>query len=140
MKGFFKYIFFYLVLTPSIFGQDSISKKVENRSSSQMTFIETTHDFGEIAYSDSTVWIFEFENTGKEPLIISSAQSSCGCTTPMWTREPVKKGKKGFIKVQYNSKIIGPFQKNITINSNASNTPVVLTIKGKVKEKAANLQ
>ncbi|MEZ5067478.1 MAG: DUF1573 domain-containing protein [Bacteroidia bacterium] len=29
----------------------------------------------------------------KEPLIITSAQGSCGCTVPEWPKEPIKKGE-----------------------------------------------
>jgi hypothetical protein len=83
---------------------------------------------------DDGIRIFEFTNTGNEPLLIRNAKSSCGCTVPEWPKEPIPPGGKGQIKVQYNMNP-GPISKTITIESNAINKPngmVPLRIKGTV--------
>ena len=36
--------------------------------------------------------------------------------------EPVKKGEKAAVKVGYNTRLVGPFTKTITVYSNASNS------------------
>ena len=46
--------------------------------------------------------------------------------------DPIKKRKKDFIEIRYNTRKKGKFDKRITIISNAQNGEVVLKIKGKV--------
>ena len=75
---------------------------------------------------------FIFTNTGKEPLIISKAKGSCGCTVPEWPKEPIMSGETGLIKVNYDEKRVGSFNKSITITSNAKNSPQIIKIKGKI--------
>ncbi len=104
-------------------------------NAAQISFESEVHDFGTIEYLGNGKADFLFTNTGKSPLIISSAKGSCGCTVPSWPKEPIMKGKTGVINVSYDTKRVGPFTKTVTINSNA-NTPVkVITIKGKVLSK-----
>ena len=75
---------------------------------------------------------FVFTNTGKEPLIISKAKGSCGCTVPNWPKEPIMSGESGVIQVNYDEKRIGSFNKSITITSNAKNSPQIIKVKGKI--------
>jgi hypothetical protein len=98
-------------------------------------FEKTTHDFGTLEYGSDATYEFVFKNAGKQPLIINNCQSSCGCTVPDCPKDPVMKGKTGKITVRYNTTNVGAFTKTITISSNAQNTPLVLTIKGRVKSK-----
>ena len=78
--------------------------------------------------------LFTFTNTGKEPLIITSAAGSCGCTVPEWPKEPIKKGDKGTVKVTFNSAgKMGMQDKTVTIQSNAKTNPKVIHIKGNVE-------
>ena len=70
-------------------------------------------------------------------MVITSAQASCGCTTPEWSKDPIMPGAKSVIKVGYNtSGRPGAFTKTITVVSNAENGTVILTIKGNVTPKA----
>ncbi|MEI6507584.1 MAG: DUF1573 domain-containing protein [Bacteroidota bacterium] len=105
----------------------------ENKNQADITFDKDVNDFGVIPQGTPASYTFYFKNTGKEPLIVTSASASCGCTTPEWTKEPVKAGGKGFVKATYNAASVGPFTKTVTVVSNAKHTPVVLTIKGEVK-------
>lgn len=104
----------------------------DDKNAPEITFVATTHDFGTIPYDGDGTYNFEFKNTGNEPLVLSEVRSSCGCTTPEWPREPIKKGQKAIIKVKYNTKSIGPFTKNVYVTSNAKTSRVTLTIKGTV--------
>lgn len=97
-------------------------------------FNETTFDFETINENDGKVThVFEFTNTGNAPLILTNVQASCGCTTPMWSREPVAPNGTGSITVTYNPKNRpGPFNKSITITNNSEVNKIVLHIKGDV--------
>ncbi|MCQ2253733.1 MAG: DUF1573 domain-containing protein [Bacteroidales bacterium] len=98
----------------------------------EMTFKFTDHNFGTREAGSDISYEFEFVNTGKNPLIISNVSTSCGCTTPDYSREPVPSKGRGKIHVKYDSNRIGSFSKSITVYSNAENSPVVLSIKGTV--------
>ena len=102
-----------------------------------MKFEKTSHDFGKVDEQDKTATVkFEFTNNGKAPIVISNVAASCGCTTPEWTKEPVLPGKKGSITVTYGTLgRVGPFNKVVTVNSNADTPSVVLEIKGEVIRK-----
>ena len=114
-----------LLVNAVVFAQDG--PKIE--------FKEETINYGEVEKGkDDGIRIFEFTNTGDEPLLIKNAKSSCGCTVPEWPKEPIAPGAKGQIKVQYNMNP-GPISKTITIETNAINKEngmIPLRIKGTV--------
>ncbi|MES2733745.1 MAG: DUF1573 domain-containing protein [Bacteroidota bacterium] len=104
----------------------------------ELKFKSDLHDFGNVEEGVQASYKFEFTNTGKEPVIISNVQASCGCTTPSWTKEPVLPGKTGEIMASFNSTgRPGTFNKTVTVTSNAANPSQVLTLKGNVNPKAA---
>lgn len=116
--------------------QTTSSKDSTNKAT--ITFTETDHDYGTIAWGGDGSFNFEFKNTGSEPLLLTDVRSSCGCTVPEWPKEPVKPGKSEKITVKYNTRISGKFNKTITVYSNASNTPVTLKIHGTVEQRQEN--
>lgn len=86
-----------------------------------ITFEESSKDFGDITQGDKVENVFEFENTGNAPLIISNVAATCGCTVPSWPKEPIAPGKKGEIKVSFNSAgKMGKQNSVVRIYSNAS--------------------
>ena len=97
-----------------------------------MTFENETIDYGTINKNADGKREFVFVNNGNKPTIITSATGSCGCTVPTKPTEPVMPGAKGVIGVKYATDRVGAFTKTVTVNSNASETPKVLTIKGNV--------
>ncbi|MBN2518976.1 MAG: DUF1573 domain-containing protein [Bacteroidales bacterium] len=107
-------------------------ENTQNEKKAHIEFKEIEYDFGTIEYKAEAKHDFEFKNTGKETLVISNVRASCGCTTPSYSKEPIKKGDTGSISVKYDTKRIGPFTKSITVTSNADNPTIVLRIKGNV--------
>lgn len=96
-------------------------------------FNEEIHDFGDLPMGDPFTHEFPFVNVGKEPLIIQGVKASCGCTTPNWPKDPILPGEASVITATYNTKNRpGPFNKGITITSNAVTPTKRLFIKGKV--------
>lgn len=97
-------------------------------------FEKEVHDFGNMKQHGDASCEFTFTNNGTEPLIISNAKGSCGCTVPQWPKDPIMPGQSNVIKVKYDSKRLGPINKSVTITSNASNTPTkVIRIKGNIE-------
>jgi len=100
----------------------------------------TSHDFGSIIYGANGKVEFTFTNNGTKPLVITEVKSSCGCTIPSWTKEPVEPGKTGVVKVEYNTTLPGVFNKTVVVHSNANNSPVRLEIRGKVNSQPSDLK
>jgi hypothetical protein len=118
----------------SVLAQDA-AQQPSNPNAAEITFVKTVHDYGTIFQGGDGTCEFKFTNTGKEPLILSRPQSSCGCTVPTWPQEPILPGKSDVIKVTYNTNSIGPINKTVTVTSNAKTARVVLQIKGSVVAK-----
>ena len=110
----------------------STTMKVE--AAAPYKFKETTHEFGKVPQGTPATYTFEFKNISKQPLVIESAQASCGCTTPEYPKEPVLPGKTAKIKVSYNAANVGPFNKSVTVKFASIQQPIVLFIKGEVEQ------
>lgn len=101
-------------------------------SQAEITFEKLEHDYGEVKQNGNGVCEFKYTNTGSVPLVLSKVRSSCGCTVPKWSKEPLMPGQSASITVKYNTSSVGPINKSITVESNAKTSRVRLLIKGKV--------
>jgi|TARA_B110000093_G_C12834024_1_gene352349 hypothetical protein len=94
-----------------------------------ISFKEYAHDFGTIDEGDVEIHIFEFTNTGDEPLILDKCKGSCGCTVPQCPKEPIAPGATGTIEVKFNSKGKKNKQtKKVTVTANTDPGQTILTI------------
>jgi hypothetical protein len=109
--------------------------ELKTQAQSKIVFDKVEHDFGTFKEEDGLqTHSFTFVNKGNTPLILNNVMASCGCTTPEWTQKPIAPGEKGFIKVSYNPQgRPGPFNKTITVSTNAENAQTVLRIGGMVE-------
>lgn len=97
-----------------------------------IVFEEETIDYGKVPHNADGKREFRFVNNGNKPLVISNAQGSCGCTVPTFPKDPIAPGASGVIGVKYDTNRVGGFTKTVTLTTNASDTPKILTIKGEV--------
>lgn len=102
-----------------------------------ITFDKTSINFGNIGELDGLKsHIFTFTNNGSQPLILYDVATTCGCTVPQWSKEPVAPGGTGTINVTFDPLgRPGAFRKAITVKSNAREPTVVLYIVGLVAPK-----
>ena len=117
------------------FAQTTTETKKEVKTEatkSPVAFKTLKTERAKIPYDSKEHFIFEFKNNGKTPLIITNVQTSCGCTAAEKPTEPIAKGKSSKIVVNYDTKRVGQFTKTITVTTNASTEPIILTITGKV--------
>ena len=100
---------------------------------SEIVFETPEFNFGDIQENKGKVsHKFSFTNNGKESIRILTVKPSCGCTTPNWSKDEIKPGKKGFIIAEYNPKgRPGVFRKSLSIITN-DNRRSLIFIKGKV--------
>lgn len=101
----------------------------------EMTFEQMEVDYGTIQQDSDPYRVFTFTNTGSEALLITNARGSCGCTVPSYSKAPIAPGETSEIKVRYDTHRLGQFRKRVTLTTNASEEPIVLTIKGLVEAK-----
>jgi hypothetical protein len=100
-----------------------------------MDFTDTLHDFGIIREGEVVSYDFEFTNNGKKPLVISSANGSCGCTVPEYPGSPLEPGKTSFIKVRFHSAgRSGHQEKSVSLTTNSVRGTHRLYIKAEVQK------
>jgi hypothetical protein len=100
----------------------------------QFKFDVEEYNFGTVKAGEVVSYEFVFTNVGNEPIIITEAHGSCGCTVPIYPKEPIVKNQKSKIKVTFNSAgKMGMQDKTVTITSNALQSPLILHIKGTVE-------
>lgn len=127
-----KYLILLLLLTSNlvVFSQPKIE------------FKSTTHDYGNIKEDGGIAeTVFEFTNTGNQPLILNNVRTTCGCTTPEWSKEPVLPGKTGTIKIGYDPRNRpGAFSRNMNVFTNSQPAVSVLVIKGNVTPRERTIE
>ena len=105
------------------------------KDSTTVQIIDSVYNFGKVTDGEKVEYNYRFKNTGKNPLIITTATASCGCTVPEKPEAPIKPGETGFIKVVFNSQgRVGDVHKEITVVSNAYPVFPVLELRGQVME------
>ena len=102
-----------------------------------MVFDETEYDFGNIAKGTGVEHVFSFTNAGKAPLVIVDAKSSCGCTIPEYSKEPIAPGAKGELLVKYNGSGTNAVTKTVTIKANTEAGKETVRIKAFVEAPVA---
>jgi len=98
-----------------------------------MIFDTLEHDFGTIIEGERVVCYFDYTNGGGTELVVTSVEATCGCTTPGWSSEPLNPGERESLELIFDaSGRSGVQRKVVTIQSNASNQLIELTIKANI--------
>lgn len=103
-----------------------------NKFNTIIQFEKKNHNFEVIRSMDTIGTIFRFKNKGINPLVIQHVSSSCGCTIPEWPMNQIEPNGNGIIKVIYDAKEHGHFNKTISVFYNGKDSPIKLSIKGEV--------
>ncbi len=113
--------------------QTATQPAVPSGPTTTMTFGETTFDFGSVNEGEMVSHTYTFTNTGEEPLILSDAKGSCGCTVPKWPREAIQPGETADITVEFNSKNKkGKRNQKVTITANTNPPQTFIYLTGEV--------
>lgn len=101
-------------------------------SAQRLTVEKNTVDCGKTAYQQPVTAEFRLRNKGLRKLKISHVETFCGCLKAEYPQGEIGMGERFTLKVTYNARQLGHFQKVISIESNGSKEPVLLTMKGVV--------
>lgn len=115
-----------------IFAQENKENPEKTAKIGNVVFKSLIYDFGTIKYGQDVQGEFVFKNISKSPIKIGNVKPACGCTGTDWPREEIKKNKTGVIKVSYDTKRVGKFDKAIFVYFEGQNEPIQLRIKGEV--------
>lgn len=95
-------------------------------------FAMETIDLGKIKQGVPTTATFTVTNIGAEPLIIETANPTCGCTIGDYTKSPIAPGKTGTITATYNAAAANHFDKHLTVKFAGIDETKSITITGDV--------
>ncbi len=95
-------------------------------------FERTSHDFGSIPQGKKVSYTYKLTNTGEGPLVIQSANPTCGCTVSDYTKESIPVGGTGFVTAEFDAKTAGAQNKSVTVTTNAWPRTTTLTFKANV--------
>jgi hypothetical protein len=119
---------------PPVPGKNPTSSQIPGNVPLTCSWDKNEHDFGgTVMHQKPASANFTITNNGKNPVTISEVAPTCGCTSPKYTKEPIKPGEKGTVTLTYDAKITGFFTKNAIVKLN-DGQKYILTIKGEVQK------
>jgi len=128
------FISFGLLSSCETEAKKSTVKSISNPDGiAKIKFDTTYYDFGTLSQGEKVVYTFKFKNTGNADLIIQDAYSTCGCTIPNYSKEPIAPGDEGKIEVLFDSSGKRGIQyKTVTLKLNTKQKEKSLNIKANV--------
>ncbi len=123
MKRFLITLLLIVTTITSIYAQPRLSSN------------KSMHNMGQIEWKHPVTVEYLITNTGDKPLVINNVTASCACTDVAWNKQPIAAGDKGIVKVTFDAKALGRFEKSIGIYSNSTPNLVYLKFNGEVVAK-----
>ncbi len=105
-----------------------------------LTFKSDVVNVGELSFQQPRSITYEFTNTGTAPLLLTAVKPSCGCTSVEWPNSPIAPNQSARITATYDARMLGYFQKELEVHSNASAEPTYLTLQGRVVAAATDVE
>ena len=91
---------------------------------------KTIIDVGKTGFEQPITAVFEFRNKSIHRLRIESVLPDCNCTTVEYPKSVIGMGEKFQIKMTYDAKMLGHFDKQASIVSNGTKKPFYIRMKG----------
>lgn len=101
-------------------------------SAQRLSVTSTTIDVGRTGYEIPVTATFELRNRGLRRLVIEDVKPDCYCTKVEYPKGEIGIGEKFAIRVTYDARQLGHFNKQVAVVSNGSKKPVYLTMTGVV--------
>ena len=91
------------------------------------------HDFGDIIQKEPVEFNFVFKNVSRDSMLIDNVRTTCGCTTPDWTWDPIAPDSTSHIRVVFDAKRKGYFNKKVKVYFSNQRKATILKVKGYVE-------
>ncbi|MCP9237226.1 DUF1573 domain-containing protein [Lewinella sp. JB7] len=112
-------------------GQPSVATPAGPTTS--LDFTEDAFNFGTVTEGEIITHTYSFTNTGNEPLIVSDARGTCGCTVPSKPTAPIAPGETGEITVRFDTRNkVGERQQKVTVTANTTPPQTIISLDGTV--------
>jgi hypothetical protein len=109
------------------------NEEVSKMPKTNIAFEQDHFNFGKVKMGEKVRHAFKFKNIGENPLMISDAQASCGCTVPSFSKAPVMPGEDGEITVEFNTaNRKGENHKSVMVFSNATRDKIAISFDAEV--------
>ena len=109
-----------------------------SKGAAEIKFDIIEYDFGTVNEGEIVEAKYMVTNAGKTDLIISNVQASCGCTVPVWPKDPIKPGESAEVLANFNTAGKPNRQsKTLTLFTNTAKGREVLRLKGSVTPKTS---
>lgn len=108
----------------------------------EVKFEHYSYDFGEINEVDGDVsHTFKYTNVGKNPFVIYSISTSCGCTSPSYSKKPIELNGSSELTIVFDpTNQPGRNEKRIIVSCNVGSGAVELHIKAIVKPRPRTIE
>ena len=93
---------------------------------------KTTVDVGKTGFQQPVTAVFELQNKSRHKLHIEAVKPDCYCTTVDYPKGDIGGNEHFQIKMTYDARQLGHFDKQAAVISNATKKPVYLCMKGVV--------
>jgi len=114
---------------------EEVKTEVAQEAGPKLEFENPNIDFGTIVQDSEPFRTIKITNTGDEPLLITNARGSCGCTVPTVPKKPILPGETAEMKVRYDTKRVGSINKTVTLTTNEKVKTRTIRVLGKVTAK-----
>lgn len=98
----------------------------------KISFERSTVNAGSTLWKKPVTAVFKFTNKEKNPLLVREVDAGCGCLQPEWSKNAIMKGEEGTIRITYDAKLLGHFDRYIDVYTNADTKPVRIRMKALV--------
>jgi len=99
----------------------------------EIQFENLSYNFGKVIQGEMLSYTFHFKNIGKSSLLISGIEASCGCTTSIPPKAPIKPGEKGEITITFDSKYkTGEVNSYLVVTANTFPANTILSVHANV--------
>ena len=96
-------------------------------------FDTTVYNFGKVYEGERVGAYFKFKNLGNKNLVLTNVSTTCGCTIPAYSEEPLTPGMEGEIKVIFDTYERTGYQYNtVNVKTNTEQGEIELVITAEV--------
>ena len=96
----------------------------------KVTIDKTSISLGRFNWQKEQKVTFTLKNTGNKPLVVQDVNTSCGCTSVSYSKEPVQPSGELKLEVTYKAEHPEHFNKTLTVYCNTESSPLILKIMG----------